>query len=252
MRLRRARAVRRAGAAAVVALLALPVTAPAQTGEGFLFRPPPATLSVRLGFDQPLAQSDVFTQATDELTLRRRDFGSVMIGGDVAARLAPRLDLVLGASFSGVDQRSEYRDWLDQDDLPIEQTTIFRRVPVTAGVRLYLAPRGRAVGSLAWIPARLTYYVGAGVGAMWYRFRQSGDWVNLETLDVYRDRLDSDGWTMVGYGVAGVEVSLGPRFFLTSEARSTLSNADLGPSYYGFDRIDLSGLALTVGIGIRQ
>lgn len=234
-----------------MALLVMQSAAPAQTGDGFLFRRPPATIGFHAGFDQALAQSDLFTFVTDQLTLDRRDFGSLAVGADVGVRLASRVDLVFGAAYAGMSARSEFRDWLDQDDLPIEQTTTFKRVPLTVGLRVYLTPRGRAVGSLAWIPAPRAFYVGGGVGGMWYRFRQSGDFVDFETLDVFRYQYDSDGWAMTAYGSAGGEVSLGSRFFLSGEARYTWARTTLSRGWSGFDKIDLSGLALMVGVGVR-
>lgn len=241
-----------AGTLGVLLSMAAPA-ARAQGGDGFLFRRPPSTLGLRFGFDQALAQSDLFSSfVTKEFTLRRRDFGSLTFGTDLAARLSDRVDLVLGAAYAGRSNRSEYRDWLDQNDLPIEQRTTFERVPVTVGLRAYLQPRGRSVGQLAWIPASRAFYVGAGMGAMWYRFRQTGDFVDTVSLDIFRDRLNSSGWTFTAYGLAGMEVSLGTRFFLTGEARYAWARATLRDAYVGFDRIDLSGLALTAGIGIRQ
>lgn len=242
---------RLAGALGVLVAASAPVVR-AQGGDGFLFRRPPSTFGLRFGFDHPLAQSEVFQFVTEQLTLRRRDFGSLTVAGDISARLSDRVDLVLGAAYAGRGARSEFHDWVDQDTLPIEQRTTFQRAPVTVGLRAYVVPRGRSVGQLAWVPASRALYVGAGAGAMWYRFRQNGDFVDFQTFDVFRDRFDSSGWTFTAYGLAGMEVSLGPRFFLTGEARYTWARATLRDAYVGFDRIDLSGLALTAGIGIRQ
>ena len=242
---------RLAGILGVSAVVAAPA-ARAQGGDGFLFRRPPSTLALRFGYDQASAQSDLFTFVTDQLTLRRGDFSSLTIAGDLAGRLSDRVDLVFGAAFAKRGNRSEFRDWLDQDDLPIEQRTTFQRLPLTVGLRAFVKPRGRAVGQLAWVPAARSFYVGGGAGAMWYRFRQAGDFVDFETLDVFRDQFDSSGWTFTAYGLAGMEMSLGTRFFLTGEARYTWARSTLADAYKGFDRIDLSGLALTAGIGIRQ
>ncbi len=68
---------------------------------------------------------------------------------------------------------------------------------------MYLADPGRSIGRFAWIPNRFAPYVGAGGGAMWYRFRQEGDFIDFDTLKVFPDTFDSDGWTPTVHGVRG-------------------------------------------------
>ena len=43
--------------------------------------------------------------------------------------LAPNYDLVLGIARSRSSVRSEFRDWVDNNSLPIEQSTFFARTP---------------------------------------------------------------------------------------------------------------------------
>ena len=249
---RRGAAIAAACALGAAALLgARPARAQSAGGDGFLFRRPVATLTLRAGFDRALARGDLFAFATDQLTLSRGDFGALAVGGDLAFSLRPRLDLALGAAYAGSRAPSEFRRFVDQDDRPIEQTTTLRRVPVTATLRGYLAPRGRSIGRFAWLPARYAPYVGAGGGVMWSRFRQDGDFVDFDTNEVFADELTSTRWTPTAHGVAGVDYSLSPRFAVTGEGRYTWARADLSPDFAGFDPIDLSGVSATVGLSIR-
>ena len=62
----------------------------------------------------------------------------------------------------------------------------------------------------------------------------------------------SSGWTVAAHAFAGVDISLGPRFFLTGEGRYTWARAPLGRDFSGFGRLDLSGLSVTAGVGIRN
>mgnify|MGYP006140199899 CR=1 FL=1 len=116
----------------------------------------------------------------------------------------PRLHVALGTAYAGSERRSEYREFEDNKDQPIEQTTTFQRVPVTAGVKAYLTPVGRRIGRFAWVPSRVAPFVGAGGGGMWYRFRQQGDFINTETLIIRTDRLRSSGWTKTAHAFAGI------------------------------------------------
>lgn len=236
----------------LAALLALAPAAGAQSaGRGFLFGSPASSLTLRGGFAHASAGSDVFAFSREQLTLGRGDFDGFLLGADFARRLAPRLDLVLGAAFAGRDARSEMREWVDQDDRPIEQTTRFQRVPLTASVRAYPLPRGRSVGRFVWIPARVAPFVGAGAGAMWYRFEQTGDFVDFETLEVFYDEFASSGWAPTAHALAGADVSLGPRLALVGEARWTWAESELGRDFEDFEPIDLSGLSASLGLLVR-
>ena len=93
--------------------------------------------------------------------------------------------------------------------------------------------------------------MGAGGGGEWYRFEQSGDFVDFKTKDVFNARLESNGWSPVADIFAGAEFSLDPRFALVTEARYGWSRSGLGADYSGFNRIDLSGFSTTAGIAVR-
>jgi hypothetical protein len=243
-------AARHASALAVVLFLAGPVHAQSG-GDGFLFKQPAGTVSFRTGFDRASAGSDLFAFTTTELTLDRGDFSSPTLAGDVSIRLSRRADVMITLAHSRSRTRSEFRDWLDNDRLPIEQTTTFQRVPLTGSIKAYLVQPGRSIGQFAWIPARFSPYVGGGGGLMFYRFEQIGDFIDPGTLRIFPDSFNSSGWTPTAHGLGGVDISLHPRFALTTEARYEWGKAQLSSDFSGFDRLDLSGFTLTTGISVR-
>jgi len=239
-------------ALALLGLAGSAATAHAQVmGDGFLFRPPVGSLTLRGGFARPDAASDLFDFTFEELTLDRDDFNSPALGFDLGVRLSRRLDVVLGVGVASAKRRSEFRHWVDLDDQPIEQTTTFRRVPVTASLKAYITPRGRTIGSFAWLPARWAPYVGFGAGFVWYRFKQEGDFVDFENLDIFPATYRSEGWTPTGHLLAGFDLALGLRWALNFEGRYSRASAKPGYNYEGFEPIDLSGLTTTIGIQYR-
>ena len=244
---------RRAWRTAAV-LVAVSAAAPAHAqsgGDGFLFKPPKGTLTFRTGLDHANAGSDLFKFTTDQLTVDRGDFSSVLWAGDVSIRVSQRLDAVITVAYSGSQTQSEFRNWTDNKKLPIEQTTRFQRVPLTGSLKAYLTRPGRSIGHFAWMPARYAPYVGAGGGMMWYQFAQDGDIIDFATTRVFPDQFDSNGWTPTVHAYAGADISMNPRFSLTTEARYEWARAALGRDYAGFDKIDLSGFTLTTGISVR-
>jgi hypothetical protein len=225
----------------------------AQTaGDGFLFHTPGGSWGLYGGYERATASSDVFSFVTKQLTLDRNDFNSATFGTNVAIRVSQNNDLVFDVSYTNVARRSEFRDWVDQNNFPIEQLTRLWRVPITVSVKHYLVPRGRSIGRFAWIPAGRAPYVGVGAGMMDYKFNQVGDFVDFDSLNVFPDQFVSTAWTPVLHAFAGLDVSVTGHFVLTGEARYVWAKGPMGRDFKNFNRIDLSGLSVTAGLSIRQ
>jgi hypothetical protein len=179
------------GLAALALIAAAPaaLTAQSGSGDGFLFGAPRGALVLRVGFDQPVARGALFERLGRDLTLDRGSYGALNLGADVALRLAPQLDLTLGAGWARSSARSEYREFVEGDaGLPITQETRFTRVPLTGTLRVFLTPRGQALSRFAWVPARVAPYVGAGGGVVYYQLQQTGDFiVDPAALDIVTD-----------------------------------------------------------------
>lgn len=247
-------ATRRAAIPVLATLVLAAAVAPASAQEGFLFGEPTASITVRGGTMHYRAKGDLFTEIRQELTLDRGDFRAPALGADAAIFVSPRLDIALGVSWARIESRSEFRDWVDQDDQPIEQVTRLRTVPVALAVRYYLLPRGAEISELAWIPRRTTPYVGLGAGLTWFRLEQEGDFVNFEDNTVITAMLEDSGNPLVVHVVAGVDYWFAPRLALNAEARYTHGSAlpGLTSSFGSFNRIDLSGVQATLGLAFRR
>lgn len=225
----------------------MPRPSSAQTPD-FLFGRPNGTIAVRSGWAIARAGSDLFAFVQDQLTVERQDFNAPAISLDIDLRVAPRVDVVAGFEFSGSSKRSEYRELVDNLRLPINQTTRLREMNLSGGVKFALMPRGREISSHAWIPSAVTPYVGAGGGALWYEFRQTGDFVDFVDLSVFPDTFRSRGWTPSAHVFGGVDLKAWRRIYFSGEARYVWSHATLGEDFSGFDPIDLTGFKLTGGI----
>ena len=244
----------------VLALTLLVGPAPAaraqESGDGFLFAAPKWTMTLRGGYDRATAGSDIFRFMTSTLTLKKGDFSGYSFGGELAYSVSPRVDIAFGASYVRARKVSEFIEYVGSDDLPINQTTTFSRLPVTASVKAYLIPRGRSIGSFAWIPSRFAPYVGAGAGALRYEFVQKGEFVDVgdgsgDSFEIFYDHFASAGSTSTAHALAGAELSLTPRLGLSTEARYGWAKSELGEDFVDFDKIDLSGLSATMGLTIR-
>ncbi len=237
-------------AAVLVATCTMPARAQG-TGDGYLFGVPDAGLTVRFGYSAASASSDFYRQTTSLFNLDKSDFSGPTVGAEFDVRVAPQFDIGLDLSWAGVTRQSHYRNFVDNNDQEIEQSTSMHRVPLTVNVKAYLAPRGRSVGRLAYIPSKVVPWVGAGVGASWYKVRQAGDFV-ANTGAVYSDEITDSGWGPAFQGMGGVDVTLTPRIALMGDARYLWSRASMGSaSFAGFDKIDLSGVSVALGVTFR-
>ena len=190
----------------------------------------------------------IFDLTRDLLTVEDGNFDTALVRFELGRSLGPRFDLVAEFGFSGVSIASEYRDFVDGDDLPIVQTTELWQVPVGGSVRYWLVPRGREVGRFAWVPSRVAPYVGAGGGAQWYRFTQFGDFVDFVDFSIFTERLESNGWGASRHVFVGASVNVARQLFVGFEARYVWADSVLSQDFVGFDNIALSGLQATGSI----
>ncbi len=239
---------------AAIALAVVGTAMPAHAqdmGRGFLFGAPSGSFALRGGYATATAGSDIFAFVQQELTLKHSDFNGLNLGADASLDIAPRWDLSLSAAVTATRAGSEFRNYTDQNQQAITQSTEFRRVPVTLNLKYYLEPRGRSIGHYAWIPAKVTPYIGGGAGFMYYRFHQDGDFIDYSTMNVFPDTYESSGWAPAVQALGGLDYSLSPMVALSTEGRYIWSNASLSNDFSGFHRIDLSGFSVTAGVYFR-
>lgn len=246
--------------APTVALVLAAVLGPAAAeaaaqDRGFLLQTPRMSLAVKAGWGLPRAggsgDESLWHFTREQLTVETGDFAGFSVGGELGVRLAERLDLTVAVTRTSAETISEFRGWVGVDDLPIVQTTRFSTTPLTFGLKAYLWNRGRTVGRFAWVPRRWNPYVGVAGGFVWYEFRQSGEFVDYETEDIFQDTFLSNDRAPTIHFVGGADVTLRSRIVLTGEARYAFASGPLDADFVGFSDLDLAGLQVTAGIALR-
>jgi hypothetical protein len=234
-----------------------PQAPPQRQRANFMFGRPHVSLTLMGGYAMPSETPNEMVNvggripADQELTFYRNKFNAASVSGELAVRATDRLDIVMDLGYTGGKINSEYTNWVDNNNLPIQQTTTLSRWPLTFGAKAYLWNPGRSIGQLAWIPTHWVPFVGGGVGWMWYRFVQSGDFVDFTDNNVYSDRYESSGRGAMANVFGGADWSLSPHFLLTAEARYSWAHAPMGQDFQGFRDIDLSGFRASAGISLR-
>ncbi|MFP3949129.1 MAG: outer membrane protein [Gemmatimonadota bacterium] len=253
IRLRRGVAVLFCAGAGLTLLLSGSVAA--QSGEGYLFGRPGLQLDFFGGFAAPRAGGDAFADTFEDLILDEGDLRTGSFGGSLAFRVTERIDVAGELAFSRASEETEYRDWVGSDGLPIVQSTVLTRVPVSLVVRGYPWDRGRSVGRLAWVPRDWVPYAGAGVGVTWYEFVRRGEFVVETDPDrpIFEDHLIWDGYAPTAHLLAGLEASLTPRLLLRGEGRYSWASGDDRSRDFDeeFDAVDLAGFQAVIGLSVR-
>ena len=216
----------------------------------FLFGPPKGSVGIRGNWLFARAQSDWFSFVTDELTLDAKDFNAPGFAADVSIALSRRADAVIGLEFSQSSTASEYRDFVDNDRLPINQTTRLRTFDMTGSVKLALLGKGVQVSRLAWVPRQFIPYVGAGGGLLRYDLEQTGDFIDYTDFSVFGSAFRSSGWTPLVQAFGGVDVRVLKRVYVTLDARYQWAKGTLDDTWIDFDPIDLAGFKLAAGASL--
>ncbi|HMZ27870.1 MAG TPA: AI-2E family transporter, partial [Elusimicrobiota bacterium] len=128
-------------------------------------------------------------------------------------------------------------------------TAVVRGMFITATVQGILAGIGFAVAGVGFSVVlgfataffALVPFVGAGVGPIWYRLRQSGEFVDTQTLDIFEDEFESSGWSLGAAGFGGADISVTPRYGITVEGRYLWAKGAMNGDFSTYNKIDLSG-----------
>lgn len=213
----------------------------------FLLGRPNAAVGVRGQFLMPSAGSDIFDFVTKQLTLDKSSFNAPGFGIDLALKLTDRMDIVTGFDVAKSNSSSEYRDFIDNQNLPIQQTTSLRQSTIFGSVKFAVIPRGRAISRYAWIPSAFVPYVGAGGGVLNYDFQQDGDFVDYEDFHVFPEQFRSHGWTPTAHVFGGADIQLYKRTFVSLEGRYQWASATLDNDFIDFKPMDLGGFRFGAG-----
>ncbi len=216
----------------------------------FMFGRPRGSVALRGSWVFASAGSDLFEFVTDQLTLEGRDFNAPAIGAELGIAVGPRIEARAGVDRSKSSTPSEYRRFVDNNNLPITQETRLETLHLSGSVKVFLTPRGQSVSRLAWIPSGITPYVGAGAGAVRYDFVQSGDFVDFVDLSAFTDVFQSKGWAPSAHVFGGADLQIYRILFLELEGRYQWSTAALGRDFIDFDPIDLTGFRMIAGVSV--
>lgn len=177
-------------------------------------------------------RGDVLRQNLSFLEFDLADFNGATFGGDFFVSLGSFIEAGVGLNYYQRTVPSIYSGFVDSDGTEIEQDLKLRNIPVTATVRVFPLTRDLSVQP----------YVGGGVQFNRWRYSESGEFLDFDTGEIFRDTFVDDGTTAGPVFLGGVRFPIGANALIGGEYRYSRAKADVDPDlgFFG-DTIDLGG-----------
>jgi opacity protein-like surface antigen len=230
------------------------------------------SVSFRLGYFAPRANSDLWQIEFENMTFTKSDFNAALFGFSYEHFLTREISLVIGLDTYSRIVVGDYRDYVgltfDEGDFAFPSDyrrdfTISHQLSVSSTpiqVSLKLTPLGRKSG---FIP-----YLGGGVSMYIWKVRLEGDIVDFTDVYVYDDPdfgpvdvysisyantyysnpRNETRFAFGFHGFAGFMIPVASRLALEAEFKYHSGKGDLGSAFPDFQKFDLSGYQISLGI----
>jgi opacity protein-like surface antigen len=159
------------------------------------------------------------------------DFGGGTLGGEYVVGLGRFFEASAGIGYYQRTVPSIYDLVTHPDGSEIEQDLKLRIVPITGIIRV--VPTGRNTP--------IQPYAGIGITALRWHYSETGEFVDPVTFDIFRDQFKADGTEVGPVFLGGVRAPIGDRFLIGGEVRYQKAEADLDPTEFQGDKLDLGG-----------
>jgi len=236
-------------AALVCGLFASPSASAQQSLNMYLGGFVPHSLDARDSNDVLLANNDFLSTFNQANGIDMGQFHGFTFGGEYLVGLGRYFEAGLGLGFYQRTALTSYTDFVNEDGSEIAQDLKLRIVPFTATFKLLPFGTNHSVQP----------YVGAGVGAFYYRYSEEGQFIDFSTptLDTFSERFVGSG-TAAGPVVVGGVRAVTHFGVIGGELRYQHAVGDL-PIDQGFSggdginppKIDLGGWNYLFTIGFR-
>jgi len=214
------------------------ITAASALGSAATAHAQQHAVSLNLGYfavrgEDARIEDDVIVENLGLFAFDVGDFNNAAVGGDWLIGFGDFLEAGLGASFYRRTVPSIYDDFVDRDGSEIEQDFKLRVAPLTATLRFF--PFGLRRG--------VQPYVGGGLAVLDWRYSEVGEFVDFNTLDIFRDRFVAEGTDVGAVVLGGLRFAVGSRYGVGAEIRYHEAHGTVGIDK-GFldERLDLTGI----------
>lgn len=202
-------------------------------------------VSVHGGEFRPAGNSEAFRVFDEALTAGTDALTPRVAGVELQVRLWRRLRVVGGVERGSRTIASQSRVQPVSSATPAEQRTTLDFTAVRYGGVQWQAWQWQGASRSV---ERLRVIVGGGVGQSQYALRQWGEFVDVPRQVTFSDDLQSKGRGTFRYLSASVEAPLSRQIALHGDIRRHAGRAGMNGDFSAFDRLDLSGTRLSLGV----
>jgi hypothetical protein len=162
--------------------------------------------------------------------------------------MSQHFELGLNFDYGEGTDVTQYRDVVDEDGFPILHDTRLRVAPASIDFRFLPGGRAARRGTHGQYSARKPiFYVGAGLGANFWRYEEVGDFVDFGTDQIFTAGFEDEGVAAEVHALAGLELPLGGAGGLTLEGRYAWSDDELSDDFAGLGKIVMDRGSLFAG-----
>ena len=176
-------------------------------------------------------ENDVLFANKGSLRSKTKDFNGFTFGGEWLFALTDYIELGAGISYYQRTVPSIYRI-TDDEGFEIEQELKLRQIPMAATARFLPLGRNNSVQP----------YIGAGIGAINWRYTESGDFIDFND-DIFRANFTAKGTAVGPVILGGVRMPVADVWLIGGEVRWHKAKGSTGGIDEGFlgEEIDLGG-----------
>lgn len=228
------------GIRTAVTLIALPELHAQLPGPSWLSR---ISVSANTGVLRPTRGSQFYSLVDGALAPGATAWHPRLTGGELRVRARARWNVVGGMQAGGQTLASISRTAATRIAGPVSQQTSLDLSSFT-----YIGAQFEAWHWRSASQTRVRVLLSAGAGSATYRVRQWGNFVDATRLVFVPNDFRSSGAGTIGYAGAAGEIPVVRWAAITAEWRRQAGSAPMSVDYASFDRLDLGGDRLSVGL----
>jgi hypothetical protein len=168
------------------------------------------------------------------------EFNGFVLGGEWSFALGEYFEAGAGFGYYQATAPAIYDAWVNEDGSEIEQDLKLRIMPLAAVVKIL--PLG---AKRAFQP-----YVGGGLGVYFWRYSETGDFVDFSDDSIYRASYTQSGTSFGPVAVFGVRGRVSESALIGMEGRYQWGTTDLSEDFLG-PKLDLGGFSILATFGYR-
>lgn len=196
------------------------------------------SLNFKIGAFYPSMESDLWDVNLENLAFDKSDMLGTYLGAELEFFMGRYFSFALEGGYYHQDVFTEYKEFEHEDGTPIYHDLSLKIASMEADLKIYPLGHRRLFNP----------FIGGGIGLYTWKYIQGGEFIDFEEMTVFEGEAHTKT-TTIGFNAKGGFVyrfrrSMGISF----EARYVYLKGQQSSLFEGFNKLDLSGLTLNIGV----